>query len=678
MINKEQNKFIQQSLEIIIEQKRMKTISLNINGDFSKDRIKEVMETYSLSMIELKDKQLPRIKQIDLPALARFGNDIVFLIGIDLKNKKSTIINNFDKEMIFLQELPNEVFIFTEEENVANYGIQSEIGWILDLIKLDLKEYFNMFYLSLFISFFMLLMPMYMLSIYDRIIPGEGYATLYAMTIAMITIILFDYIFKYVRNKKVIQVENNLSMRMETKFFDKLLKLNKQDDYKYTIGNKFNVYKDLNNIKSFFSSNTLVIFLEFPLFVIGMILMFVLSPTLTIVPVTVVFLLIIIVLIFRDKLNKVYDRAELKEQQKTNYLLEIITNKEDLINNNVIEKKINEAKRIMYEEKNFGTQLKTNQNNFNFVLQGLMQSSTIFLLFVGVLLVIKGELSVGYLIALSILISRIMSPVMQMAQNYLKYQETLKSIKIVNRFFDLNNEVETSGIINFKKLKGDLEFNNIDFKYDNHIIFKDLNLKIKENDKVTITGPVGVGKTTLMNLILGNLKPINGTITIANNDINNINKSQYLDNIMIMESYPKLYTGSVYTNIDMKGKYTPDELLEKFKTNPLLKPFSNIEGFLSKPVLERGLSLSDGEKRLVSLLRMVIEDKDIIIVEEPTVSMDPENKFLILNFLQEYSKDKTMILITHDVNEAQITNKIIHLKDGKVDRIDNIRKNIKK
>lgn len=194
--------------------------------------------------------------------------------------------------------------------------------------------------------------------------------------------------------------------------------------------------------------------------------------------------------------------------------------------------------------------------------------------------------------------------------------------------------------------KGTITFQNINLKRDDKIVFKNFNLKIDGGTKVGIKGEIGCGKTTLLKMV-ANLVPYNGTIYIDNQPINRCTHESLCKNIVYIPQHPKLFNKTIMYNLNYGSNYTEAQIWNKIKTLNLTSFFDSFPQKLQTPVGKEGSKLSGGQRQFLALIRALIQDKKIILLDEPTSSLDSKVKELFIELIEDV-KDKTIVMTTHD------------------------------
>lgn len=256
----------------------------------------------------------------------------------------------------------------------------------------------------------------------------------------------------------------------------------------------------------------------------------------------------------------------------------------------------------------------------------------------------------------------------------MSFQSLRFGIAVINPIFKNYNikkilplKKKNLNAISFNKLS----FQNIKFEYvKNKKLFNEFNLTIKKNEKIAIIGKSGSGKTTLLNLIIGFLKPMSGKVYLNNKILSSKDVFDWQQIIAYMPQKTCLIDDTVLNNIrlDSKIKIDHKKLFKCLKESELIKDIKSNKILLSRKVGEDGVNLSEGQRQRLSLARALYHDRQILILDEATSSLDKTNERNILNTLSKL-KNKTIIMVTHNKNNLKFFDKVFEIKNDKFSKV---------
>jgi ATP-binding cassette subfamily C protein LapB len=288
----------------------------------------------------------------------------------------------------------------------------------------------------------------------------------------------------------------------------------------------------------------------------------------------------------------------------------------------------------------------------------------------GVYLIAEGELTLGGLIACTMLASRALAPISQVAGLLTQYHNAATALKSLDTI--LEQPVERPADSNFvtrQHFNGDIEFKNVSFTYPNQDIsaLRDVSLKIHAGEHLAILGRVGSGKTTLQKLILGLYQPTEGAVLVDGIDLRQLDPSELRRNIGYVPQDITLFYGTLRDNLTISSPTADDAaVLNAAEVGGILE-YVNLhpKGF-DMAVGERGESLSGGQRQAVALARAAINEPPILLMDEPTGSMDHSSEEGVKHRLRSFAAGKTMIIVTHRTSLLDLVDRIIVVDAGKI------------
>ena len=280
------------------------------------------------------------------------------------------------------------------------------------------------------------------------------------------------------------------------------------------------------------------------------------------------------------------------------------------------------------------------------------------------------EIKMDILIAIIIINYTILTYLMAIFYYSKRLTNLMGRIDIFKKYLDSLPYSSKDNLLKLdKNKKVVINFKNVEFSYTpEKKILNKLNLRIKSGDIIGLIGHIGSGKSTIAKLLVRLKEPQKGEITINNININNFNLDNLRYNINYIPQHPKLFNRTLFSNIlyGVTEKITVEDINKIIKDIDVNNVSDKFNKMMFEKVGKNGSKLSGGQRQLVWLIRSVLKDSKVIILDEPTSSMDEKSKEQTIKFIKKYSKDKIIILITHDNSLLKEVNRVIKLKDGQV------------
>jgi len=566
-----------------------------------------------------------------------------------------------------------KALIIKPEYNFENRVTNSVIipkpkKWFWDAIKRNKDIYLKTALASIFINIFVIATPLFTMNVYDRVLPNNAIDTLWALAIGILFVMLFDLVLKLIRSYYLGKASKRADVVMSNKIFDQLLNL-RLEERPASTGMFVNRLQSFESIRDFFATATITTLVDIPFIFIFVAIIFYIGGPLGWISIASVFITLIFSFFMKKPIKKTVEAATKEDQIKHTTLNETVAGL-DIIKSvrgqnrmkTHWDKSINQT--VYHNEKSqFLSQIATYFTTF------ISQFSNIAIVIGGVYLASEGEMTMGGIIASMILNGRVIAPISHVVGMIIRFDRTMISLKNIDEIMNMQVERENKTYLSRPNLKGEIEFKDVVFSYKNQNFnaLKGINIKIKEGEKVAILGKIGSGKTTLVKLLQNLYVPTSGSVIVDQTDVRQIDPVDLRRAIGVVPQEPFLFMGTVKDNITIGDPFATDEEILRASM------IAGVHDFLSKHesgydlvVGERGEGLSGGERQSVALARALISNPNIMILDEPTNSMDKQTEKVFIDKMSRIIKDKTLILITHKVSILSLVDRVIVLENGKV------------
>lgn len=514
-----------------------------------------------------------------------------------------------------------------------------------------------------------LVTSLFTMVVYDRILPNNAIESLVALTIGVGIALVFDFVVKSLRSSFIDRAGERADKAMGRKIFDQLLDMQMQAK-KGSTGAMASTLREFETLREFFTSATLVAVVDLPFIFLFLWVISMIGGPLVLVPAIAVPVVLILGIGVQPLLARLADQNFSDGQNKQSVLVETVTGLETI--------KAIGAGRIMrarWEEaisKQSEHGMKTraiSQFAMN-ATASTQQAAQILIVFYGVFLIAEGTISMGALIAASLLTGRALGPLAQLAQTLVRLNSARTSFRSLDQLMEADNEHPADRKwLSRPKLDGQIRFENVAFAYPDQQVdaLKDVSFTIEPGEKVAILGRIGSGKSTVARLILGLYTPKSGVVLVDGTDIRQIDPGDLRRNIGSVLQDIWLFSGTVRDNIAVGAMRPRDEdILEVART-------AGVDEFVRKHpqgydmmLAERGDGLSGGQKQAITLARALLGAPPILLMDEPTSSMDVQSEQAVIAKLKTDLADRTVIIVTHRTSLLELVDRVIVIDDGRV------------
>ncbi|AMJ96543.1 ABC transporter [Alteromonas stellipolaris] len=547
---------------------------------------------------------------------------------------------------------------------------KSAVGhWLWSSVKSAYDLYRDVLLASVFISLLSIALPLFVMNVYDRVVPNAAMETLWALAIGVLLVLAADFLLRVLRQYFVELAASRLDVTMSAKIMEKVLSIDLTNKPAKS-GAFINSLQSFESIRHFFGSLTLVALVDLPfgllfIFIIAMIDIYLIIPIL---------LGTVILFLYALKAQRVM--RSLSEES-----MEISAKKSSLITESVTA--LEDLKAFGYQSRTqsawekqtiflakVNAKLRLVSMSVNNSALWIQQSVGVVIILTGVYLIIEGEITQGGLIAAYLLSSRAMGPVSQAAALLAQYHQAETAKNALDDIMSLPSEGGgNKQVKDANQLSGNIDVKQLCFRYPNEnvLALKDINFSIKQGEHVAILGKNGCGKSTLNRLLMGFYKPESGQVLLDEIDMQQYDPVLLRQNIGYVPQDVNLFSGSLKENILPAHRRGDDERLwEIIKQCGLAKVVNSHGDGFEQQVGEGGKQLSGGQRQSVSLARALIYNPAIFIMDEPTSAMDSANEAMLKETIREAIKGKTFILNTHRTTLLDLVDRVIVIENGKV------------
>ena len=547
---------------------------------------------------------------------------------------------------------------------------KSSVGhWLWSTIKTAKSLYRDVIFASVFISLLSIALPLFVMNVYDRVVPNAALETLWALAIGVLLVLTADFSLRMLRQYFVELAASRLDVTLSAKILEKVLAI-RLENKPANSGSFINSLQSFESIRQFFGSVTLVALVDLPfglvfVFIIAMIDIYLAIPLL--LGATVLFLY---ALKAQRVMRQLSEESMVIGARKSSLITECITSLEDVKAFGYQSQKQGEWEKQTIFLAKVNAKLRIVSMSVSNAALWVQQSVGVVIILTGVYLIIEGFITQGGLIAAYLLSSRAMGPVSQAASLLAQYHQAETAKDTLDEIMALPSEQSGNTQFNSSSmLKGDIEAKQLCFRYpdENTLALKDLNLSIRQGEHVAILGRNGCGKSTLNKLLLGFYRPESGQIMIDGIDLQQYAPAVLRTHFGYVPQEVSLFNGSLRDNISANDSSVDDtRLWEVIVQCGLADIVNGNPSGVEQSVGERGCLLSGGQRQAVALARAIYHDPSIYLMDEPTSAMDSANEAKLKETIKRAVAGKTLILNTHRTTLLDLVKRVIVIENGRI------------
>ncbi len=559
--------------------------------------------------------------------------------------------------------------ILLAEQRTTVQALKFGFQWFIPSIKKHAEHIRRVILISVLIQLIALVTPILFEKVIDKVLVTRSLSSLHVLGIALLSLALFEPLYNFMRGWLFTNLASKVNSELSARLYDHLIRLPLSYFNQRQTGQITARMREMDQIRQFLSGSALTLILDLVFVSIFIAVLLTYAPTLTAVILGSLVLYFLFWLAIGPSLRHRVTKEYEEMADNTAFLTESITGIETIKTHAV------EPRFAKHWQQKLAHQLKAGFHARLVAIWaeqgiGLIQKLTsAFVLWLGVKLVMSGDLTAGELVAFNMLSSQVTQPILRLAQIWQDFQHTLISLKRVGDILDEPKEAGSAGLASMPKLQGAVEFHQVRFKYnaDSAEVISQLNLKIKAGEFIGITGHSGSGKSTLTKLLQRLYHPSSGEVLVDGMDLAIADPVELRRNMSVVLQESCLFSGSVADNIRQCLPLATDEAVQHAAQLAGAHEFimAMPEGYQAQ-VGENGSRLSGGQRQRIALARALITDPKILILDEATSALDYESEAAILEHLPDIVQNRTVISIAHRLNTIRTCDRIIVMDRGRV------------
>ncbi|MCP4924296.1 MAG: type I secretion system permease/ATPase [bacterium] len=626
-------------------------------------------------------KKLSSISKLTLPCvLLLTGNKACLFVGVSDDGEEAEVI--FPEAGMSTTKIPLKdlgilytglsIFarpLYRYDDRSASVELEKPRSWFWGTLSKFWPLYSQVAIAAIVVNIFAVASPLFTMNVYDRVVPNQATDTLWVLAMGVFLIFGFDFLLRMLRGYFVDVAGQNADVILGSRLFEQVIGL-KLASRPASSGSFASQLREFESLREFFSSATLVALVDLPFVLLFLTIIWAIGGPVAYVPTAIIPIILIGSYFAQLPLNGWVRRTFREGAQKHALLIEAINGIETI-------KTFNAESRMQKNWEIFVSQAAGSNRSVRFI--SLFAStfsvfwinlSTVLVIVVGVYQVGEGNLTMGGLIACSILSSRTLAPLAQVVALLVRLNQSKTALQVLDKVINMPVERPIGKpFLHRPRLKGHVRFNNISFSYPGEEIkvLENFSLEIKAGERVGIIGRIGSGKSTLEKLLLGLYEPDEGEVLVDETDTRQIDPADLRQNIGYVPQEIYHFYGNIRENILLGNEDVDDASFMRAASLSGVLDFirRHPKGF-DVSVGEGGNALSGGQRQAIAIARAILKDPPIYLLDEPTAMMDQGSEARLVARLKDVFVGKTIILVTHRNSLLSLVDRLIVIDGGKV------------
>jgi len=561
-----------------------------------------------------------------------------------------------------------QLLVHQDQSVQAELASFSAKDWFIYAARKRRGVFFEAIFATFVLSIFGLMSALYTMQVYDRVVPTEGFSTLWVLTIGVLMAIFFELVMKLVRSHLVDKASKAIDLELSGVFFSKALAI-RSDCRPKTVGTFASQIRHFESVRNFMTSSTIFVLADAPFALLFILVIYFIAGPVAFVPLMMIPVGLIIGLAMKGPIER-YTAESMEESNKKNGLLIEAIDGVESVKAASAEWKLQDRWRELTETitaTDLKSKLLTTFSTSS--TQSIQQLSYVGIIATGAYSIVNGDLTMGGLIACSIISGRALTPLAQMPNMIAQWKHSQIALDVLDGIMAMPSERDNQRLVVPDSCRGELKLNQVGFAYEENAPQVTIDkLSFKPGDRVAILGSVGSGKSTLIKILSGLYQPQQGGVFLDDMDMSLVASEFVREQIGYLPQEVRLFNGTLRDNLVLGLPTLSDsQILKAAALTGLDQAIQNHPSGLEINISEGGKGLSGGQRQLVGLTRLLLARPKILLLDEPTASMDTRlEEFVMQHLFEQLPDDSVIVLATHKAGVLKHANRIVVMDSGKV------------
>ncbi len=666
-----------------LEQKEVSRSSLTASLPLVKGKLSPELYIRSAARAGLKaavvKRALPEISTLVLPCVAIMADNKAVVIRSLQRGKQIVFFDPLSqRESAVTYEVFQKIYSglclyskpdFNPEPRIEHAGGLERDHWFWGTLARSWKIYRDVLIASFMINIFVIANPLFVMNVYDRVVPNNALETLWALALGILCLYVFDFILRLLRTYFIEVAGKKSDILLSATIMERVLGAH-FSQHPQSVGAFASRVREFDTIRNFITSATVSTFVDIPFVLLFMLVVAYVGGPIVWIPIVAIPLILLYSWLIHKKLRSLVSQTFAASAQKNATLVEALANLEAVKTLGAESKILHKWEASVGMLAYWGVKSRVLSMSATTFSAFVQQVASVFVVIVGVYGIAENALTLGALIASVILVSRALAPLAQISGLLVQYHQTQLALGSIQEIIETEQERHPQKkFIERSQFRGDIEFRDVAFTYPEETlpVLDSLSFKITAGEKVGVVGRIGSGKSTIHKLLIGLYRPDSGAILVDGIDISQLDPAELRSHLGCVPQDGVLFYGSIRDNIAYHNSTVSDEEIIRVAEIAGVSSFVNkhAKGF-DRVVSERGESLSGGQRQAINIARGLVLSPPIVLLDEPSSSIDNASESQLLEKLQLELENKTVILVTHKTHMLNLVDRIIVINAGKI------------
>jgi ATP-binding cassette, subfamily C, bacterial LapB len=555
------------------------------------------------------------------------------------------------------------------DERAPELGKIPSRHWFVSAMARHVPLYRDVMVAAAMVNLFALGLPLFTMNVYDRVVPNRAVETLWMLAAGLVLLLLAEFVLRSMRGYFLDLASKRVDVDMSAYIMERVLGM-RLEARPASVGSLAANLRSFETVRDFITSATITGLIDLPFTALFLIVIAWIAWPMVLPALVGMLVVLLYATLVASRMHELSETTYRAAAMRNSSLVESLVGLESVKAHGVegvMQSRWERSANYLAER---GAQLRLLAASTLHVALLAQQLTAVSVIVIGVYLISSVQLSLGGLIACSMLTARALAPMSQIAGLMAQYHHARTALRALEEIVERPVERPAGAhFLSRQSFRGEIEFRDVSFAYPNSetSALRGVSFRIAAGEKVAILGRTGSGKSTLLRLMLGLYRPISGAVLIDGIDLRQLDPGELRRNVGYVPQDIMLFYGTLRENLTIGAPQVEDaDIMRATELGNLAELVNLHPKGIDMPVGERGESLSGGQRAGVAIARAVINKPPILLLDEPTGSMDHSSEEAVKTRLREFALDRTMVIVTHRTALLELVDRIIVTDNGKI------------